>query len=64
MSWLSTIFKAPLLLLVVASFVASGYAAYNKIQGIGWGTPVIIGIILILYLIGWIMETGGMPEIP
>jgi hypothetical protein len=46
------ILKTPLILLVVSSFIASIYAAYNKIQGITYAVPIILGIILILYTIG------------
>ena len=50
---LSIILKVPLVLFVLASFGGSIYAAYNKIQNINWVTPVIMGILIILYVIGW-----------
>jgi len=46
------VLKAPLIILVLASFAASIYAAMNKIQGITYAVPVILGIILVLYFIG------------
>jgi uncharacterized membrane protein len=46
------ILKAPLIILVLASFVGGIYAAYFKIQNISWVVPVIIGVILVLYFIG------------
>ncbi len=46
------VLKAPLIILVLASFAASIYAAANNIQGITYAVPVILGIILILYFIG------------
>ena len=53
---LSTILKLPLILLVVLAFFASIYAAYKKISGINYATPLILGIILILYIVGIVLE--------
>ena len=44
--------KAPLILLLAASFIVSWYAAIKKIGGISYGTPIILSIILALYIIG------------
>ncbi len=49
---LSYILRAPYHLLMVVSFGASIYAAANKIQGIGWGSSVIIGLIILAYWAG------------
>lgn len=46
------ILKLPLILMVLASFGASIYAAYYKIQGITWASPIILGALICLYLIG------------
>jgi uncharacterized membrane protein YkvI len=50
------VLKAPLILLVLASFGASIYAAANAIQGITYSVPVILGLILILYIIGMFLD--------
>ena len=58
-NWLkivSIILKVPLGLFVLASFGGSIYAAANKIQGISWGTPAIMGGLIILYVIGWFLN--------
>lgn len=44
--------KAPAILILIASFIASIYAAAKQIQGINWVTPVLLGIILVLYFWG------------
>jgi len=48
------ILKAPLILLILASFGASVYAAMGKVPGllISWGAPGIIGGMIVSYLIG------------
>lgn len=46
------ILRAPLHIFLVGSLGASIYAAYNKIQGISWGTPILMGIIMILWYVG------------
>jgi hypothetical protein len=46
------ILELPLILLVVGSFVASIYAAYNEISGVTYASSVVLGIVLILYFIG------------
>ena len=56
------VLKAPLIILVFASFAASIYAAYNKIQGITYAVPVILGIILILFCIGAFMDRRNKSE--
>ena len=40
------------MLLVLVSFGVASYAAYFKIMGVTWGTPGIIGVIIVLYIIG------------
>ena len=49
---LSKLLKAPLVITIIASFVASIYAAYMNLAGIGWFSPVFFLVILILYFIG------------
>jgi flagellar biosynthesis protein FliQ len=46
------ILKIPLYALVLGSFVASIYAAYAKIQGVTYATPVILAVIIIAFIIG------------
>lgn len=52
----SQLLKAPAYLLVIAAFIASIYAAVKGIQGINWGTPVILGLIIVAYIIGLWLE--------
>jgi len=52
----SFILKAPALLLLVASFLAGIYAAMYNIQEMGWEVPIILGVVIILYFIGSILE--------
>jgi len=47
-----TLLKAPLMLVMIASFAASIYAAAKHIQDVNWVTPVIFGLLLTLYFIG------------
>jgi membrane protein DedA with SNARE-associated domain len=61
-SIIGKILKAPLVILVSASFVASIYAAYNKIQGITYVVSVILGIILALYIIGLFLDKKESKE--
>ena len=49
------ILQAPMYLLILGSLIASIYAAYAKIQGITWSTPIIISVIIITYIIGKIL---------
>lgn len=46
------ILKAPLIILVIASFFVSVYAAYKNLYGISYGTCLLFGIIIVLYFIG------------
>jgi hypothetical protein len=46
------ILKIPLYVLVLGSFVASVYAAYAKIQGVTYATPIILAVIIIAFIIG------------
>jgi len=48
--------QIPLMLVMIVSFFGSIYAAYAKIGGIGFATPVIIGIIIALYFYGRYLE--------
>ena len=45
---ISKILMAPLIILVILAFFVGIYAAYSKIYNIGWETPIILGIILLL----------------
>ena len=51
---ISWILKAPLILLIASSFAASLYVYIRPIQGISItiATPIALGIILVLYIIG------------
>lgn len=50
------ILQVPLYLLVAGSFAASIYAAYNKISGVTYATPIILGIIIIVFIIGMFLK--------
>jgi hypothetical protein len=56
MSFFTKLLKAPLIILVIASFAASIYASANGISGITVSVPIIIGVILLLYTIGAAFE--------
>lgn len=58
----SILLELPLWLLVTASFLGGIYAAATKLQGITWATPIILGIILGMYILGRIFETKK-PEV-
>jgi hypothetical protein len=59
---ISFVLQLPLILLVVASFFASIYAAIAKISGITWAVPIIIGIITALYLYGRYLENKSKKD--
>jgi len=64
-NWLkiiSIILQVPLGLFILASFIGSIYAAWNKIQNISWGTPAIMGGLILLYIIGWFLGRRKNPE--
>lgn len=46
------ILMLPLWILVIASFVASIYAALKNIAGITWSSPIIIGGCIVFYCWG------------
>jgi hypothetical protein len=48
--------KAPLVLLVIVSFVASIYAAYKHISGITYSAPVFFAVVIAAYFIGMYLE--------
>lgn len=52
---ISVILKLPIILLIIGSLGAGCYAAYFHIQNISWSTPIILGIIIILYIIGYFL---------
>ena len=55
---LGWILKAPMILLILGSFIGGVYAAYKNIQGITYATPAIIGAIIAAYLIGaWLINS-------
>lgn len=56
---LGFLFKVPALLVLVASFIGGIYAAMNNISGIGYGTPIALLIVLILYVIGEFKQSKG-----
>lgn len=47
--WIKVL-KAPLVLLIIASFIGSIYAAAKNISGVTAGTPVLFGLLIILYI--------------
>jgi len=53
------ILQIPMYALVLGSFVASIYAAYAKIQGINWATPIILAVVIITYIIGKLLYDKG-----
>jgi len=55
-SRLPFLLQLPLILLMIASFLGSIYAAIKKISGIGYATPIIIGIFIALYFYGRHLE--------
>lgn len=52
------ILQIPLYLLVLGSFAASIYAAYNKIQGVTYTTPIILAGIIVAFIIGSYLRMG------
>lgn len=46
------ILKAPLILVVIISFIASIYTSYKGTYNMTFGTPIILGAILFLYFLG------------
>jgi len=44
--------QLPMIGLVLASFIASAYAAYTKSYDIGYGTPIVMGAIIICWIVG------------
>ena len=48
----SYILRAPLALLILVSWGASFYVAYTNMMGIGWDTPIIFSVIMIMHFIG------------
>ena len=53
---LGFLFKTPALLVLIAAFIGGIYAAANKISGIGYGTPIALLIVLVLYFVGELMQ--------
>jgi uncharacterized membrane protein YoaK (UPF0700 family) len=56
------ILQIPMYALILGSFVASIYAAYAKIQGITWATPIILLIVIITYIAGKILYDKDSDE--
>jgi len=56
------ILKAPLILVVLTSFIAAIYAGYNDIQEINYIPAIILGIVLALYVVGWLMERENVKQ--
>lgn len=46
------ILQIPMYALILGSFITSLYAAWTKIQGITWITPIIFAVIIIAFMIG------------
>ena len=49
---IGVLFKVPAILLLIAAFFGGIYAAMNKIAGVTYASPIIIGVIVVLYFIG------------
>ena len=49
---ISWVLVLPMYLLIIGSFFGACYAAYSKIQGVTWSTPIILAGIMIAYGIG------------
>jgi len=47
---IAVILQIPMYLLIVGSFIASIYAASTQL--VTWGTPIIIAVIIITFMIG------------
>ena len=56
---LGFLFKVPAILVLVASFIGGIYAAVRGISGIGYGTPIALLIVLVLYVIGEFRQNRG-----
>jgi len=59
---ISIIFRIPLHIFLWGSLSASLYAAYSKVQGITWGTPIFLGIIMVLWYIGLAIKNRADEE--
>jgi len=59
---IAKILKAPLILVVLASFVAAIYAGYTNIQEINYTPAIILGIVLAFYVVGWLMERKNVKQ--
>jgi hypothetical protein len=53
----SLILQLPLILIMIASFFASIYAAIKKMGGISMSVPLILGTVIALYFYGRYLET-------
>lgn len=60
---ISIIMQLPLQLIVIASFFAGIYASIKDIGGISWAVPIIIGIVILLYVLGRILENKYKKEV-
>jgi len=57
------IFKTPMYLMLVASLVASYYAAIKNIQGITYASPIIMTILVVLFIIGEYMHRAQVSDL-
>ncbi|MBS3079564.1 hypothetical protein J4218_05570 [Candidatus Pacearchaeota archaeon] len=48
--------QLPLILVMIVSFLASLYLAIVGLMGIGFATPIILGLIIVLYFYGRYLE--------
>ena len=53
---LGLILQIPLILVMLASFIASIYAAATGLGGVTAATPIILGLVIIIYFIGRRLE--------
>ena len=59
-STLKMLFRAPLVLLMVITFIGIVYAAAKGIEPVHWSHAFIVGIVLVLYFIGEFMKDDKM----
>jgi hypothetical protein len=52
------VLELPLILLVIGSFGASIYAAYNKISGVTYASSAVLGVVIVLYFLGVWLRSG------
>lgn len=59
---IGTILQIPLYVLVLGSFIASIYAAYNKISGVTYTTSIILAVIIVAFIIGIFLQKNDKKQ--